>query len=337
MHQKKRFSNLDLKLLHEAILRSALWGVAAGAVVAFAAAVACWFLEASLLWVALAALLAASAIAGVLFFFAKFRPSIKSNAQRIDRLGLDERAITMVEFSNDTSYIAQKQREDALEKMATVEPKQLKIKISLLAIILCCLSVLLFAGMATVEELSSRGILPSGIEVWYTIFPPEPLPKYTIKYEASKGGILVGETEQTIEKGSCGEMVIAIADEGYAFQCWSDGVETPYRVDENVSRSFSVSAVFIPIEDFNDAGNDEDKPDDVPGSGDGEQSTDSPNAPPPSGDEKYVEVNQVIDGQTYYRDVIDDYYQQAMEYLKNDENIPDHIRKIIERYYSTIQ
>ena len=336
MNQKKRFSNLDSKLLREAILRSTLWGIAAGAVVAFATAVACWFLEASLLWVALAALLAASIIAGVLFYFVKFRPSIKSNAQRIDRLGLDERAITMVEFSNDDSYIAQKQREDALAKMATVEPKQLKIQVSLLAIILCCVSLLLFAGMATVEELSTRGILPTGAEVWRTIFPPAPLPKYTVQYEASKGGVLVGETEQTVEKGSSGEMVIAIADEGYVFLCWSDGVQTPYRIDENVQRNISVSALFALMENFDDTGDDQDKPDDAPSDGDGDQTTDDPSAPPTSG-EKYVEVNQVIDGQTYYRDVIDEYYQQAMEYLKNDENIPDHIRKIIERYYSTIQ
>lgn len=336
MNQKKRFSNLDAKLLREAVLRSALWGVSAGAMVAFAAAVACWFLEASLLWVALVALLAASVIAGVLFYFVKFRPSIKSNAQRIDRLGLDERAITMVEFANDNSYIAQKQREDALEKMATVQPKQLKIKISRLAIILCCLSLLLFAGMATVEELSTRGILPSGIEVWRTIFPPEPLPQYTVQYEASKGGVLIGETKQTVEQGSNSEMVVAIADAGYVFLYWSDGVQTPYRVDENVRRNISVSAVFVLMENFDDAGNDEDKPDDVPGGSDGDQESTNPNAPPTSG-EKYVEVNQVIDGQTYYRDIIDDYYQQALEYLKNDENIPEHIRAIIERYYSTIQ
>ena len=336
MNQKKRFSNLDSKLLREAILRSTFWGIAAGAMVAFATAVACWFLEASLLWVALAALLAASLISGVLFYFTAFRPSIKSNAQRIDRLGLNERAITMVEFADDDSYIAQKQREDALEKMATVEPKQLKIQISTLAILLCCLSLLLFAGMATVEELSTRGILPTGAEVWRMIFPPEPLPKYTVQYEASKGGILIGEKVQTVEKGSSGEMVIAIADEGYVFLCWSDGIQTPYRVDENVQRNISVSAVFALMDNFNDAGDDQDKPDDVPSDGEGDQETNDPSAPPTSG-EKYVEVNQVIDGQTYYRDVIGEYYQQALEYLKNDENIPDHIRKIIERYYSTIQ
>ena len=334
--KKKGFSNLDSKLLREAILRSTFWGITAGAVVAFATAVACWFLDASLLWVALAALLVASPAAGVLFYFIKFRPSIKSNAQRIDRLGLDERAITMVEFANDNSYIAQKQREDALEKMATVEPKQLTIRISLTAILLCFLSLLLFAGMATVEELSTRGILPTGSEVWRMIFPPAPLPKYTALYEASKGGILVGETEQTIEKGSSGEMVIALADEGYVFLCWSDGVQTPYRIDENVQRNISVSAMFTLMENFEDAGDDQDQPDDAPSDGDGDQETTDPNAPPTSG-EKYVEVNQIIDGQTYYRDVFDEFYQQALEYLKNDENIPDHIRDIIERYYSTIQ
>lgn len=336
MNQKKRFSNLDAKLLREAILRSSFWGIAVGALVAFAAAVACWFLEASLLWAALVALLAASLVAGVLFFFIKFRPSISSNAKRIDRLGLDERAITMVEYANDDSYIAKKQREDALAKMAEVQPTHLKLKISRLAIILCCLSLLLFAGMATVEELSTRGILPTGIEVWQTIFPPEPLPQYTLTYEASKGGVLIGETEQTVEKGSSGEMVIAVADEGYVFLYWSDGVETPYRTDENVKRSIHVTAVFVLMENFKDAGGDTDQPDDAPSNGDGDQETNNPDAPP-SGGEKYVEVNQVIDGQTYYRDVIDEYYQKALEYLKNDENIPEHIRAIIERYYSTIQ
>jgi hypothetical protein len=335
MNQKKRFSNLDAKLLREAILRSAFWGIAVGALVAFAAAVACWFLDASLLWAAIVALLAASLVAGVLFYFTTFRPSISSNAKRIDRLGLDERAITMVEYANDDSYIAKKQREDALAKMAEVQPTHLKLKISKLAIILCCLSLLLFAGMATVEQLSTLGILPTGIEVWQTIFPPEPLPQYTLTYEASKGGVLLGETEQTVEKGSSGEMVIAVADEGYVFLYWSDGIKTPYRTDENVQHSISVSAVFTLMENFNDAGGDTDQPDDAP-SGEGDQETNNPDAPP-SGGEKYVEVNQVIDGQTYYRDVIDEYYQKALEYLENDENIPEHIRKIIERYYSTIQ
>jgi hypothetical protein len=335
MNQKKRFSNLDAKLLREAILRSAFWGIAVGALVAFAAAVACWFLDASLLWAAIVALLAASLVAGVLFYFTTFRPSISSNAKRIDRLGLDERAITMVENANDDSYFAKKQREDALAKMAEVQPTHLKLKISKLAIILCCLSLLLFAGMATVEQLSTLGILPTGIEVWQTIFPPEPLPQYTLTYEASKGGVLLGETEQTVEKGSSGEMVIAVADEGYVFLYWSDGIKTPYRTDENVQHSISVSAVFTLMENFNDAGGDTDQPDDAP-SGEGDQETNNPDAPP-SGGEKYVEVNQVIDGQTYYRDVIDEYYQKALEYLENDENIPEHIRKIIERYYSTIQ
>ena len=335
MKQNTKLEGLGSKLFIEAIIRSALWGVTVGAIAAFAAAVACWIAEASLLWVAILTFFVTGAAGGALFYFLKFRPSVAANAKRIDRLGLDERAITMVELEGDDSLIARKQREDALASISKIESKQIRIKVSALVIVLCCVFMLMFAGMATVEVLSSEGILPSGAEIWKTMFPPEPLPKYTLTYEAVKGGELIGQTEQTVEQGSSGEMVIAVADEGFVFLQWSDGVATPYRIDEDVKRNIKVEALFALMDNFNDPGDDEDKPDDVPG-GDGDQETNNPDAPP-SGGEKYIEINQIIDGQTYYRDVIEEYYNRAMEYLKNDENIPEHIRQIIERYYSTIE
>ena len=335
MKQKTRLQGLDSKLLIEAIIRSALWGITVGAVAAFAAAIVCWFFEAALLWVAILTFIVAGAAGGAIFYFGKFRPSVAANAKRIDRLGLDERAITMVELSGDDSLIARKQREDALASISKIKPNQIHVKLSTTVIILCSVFTLLFAGMGTVEVLSSKGVLPSGVEIWQKLFPPEPLPKYTLTYSAAKGGELIGETEQTVEQGSSGEMVIAVADEGFVFLGWSDGVATPYRVDEDVKRNVKVEARFAMMDAFKDPGDDNDKPDDVPG-GDGDQETNNPDAPP-SGGEKYIEINQIIDGQTYYRDVIDDYYQRAMEYLENDENVPDHIRRIIERYYSTIQ
>ncbi len=335
MKQNTRLQGLDSKLLIEAIIRSALWGITVGAIAAFAAAIVCWFFEAALLWVAILTFFVAGAAGGAIFYFKKFRPSVEANAKRIDRLGLDERAITMVELSGDDSLIARKQREDALSSISKIQSKQIRIKISATVIILCSVFMLLFAGMGTVEALSSNGVLPSGSEIWNKLFPPEPLPKYTLTYTAAKGGELIGATEQTVEQGSSGELIIAVADEGFVFLEWSDGTATPYRVDKNVSRNVSVEARFVMMDDFKDSGDDNDKPDDVPG-GDGDQETNNPDAPPTSG-EKYVEINQIIDGQTYYRDVLKEYYQEAMKYLEEDENIPDHIRKIIEKYYSTLQ
>lgn len=335
MKQNTKLQGLDSKLFIEAIIRSTLWGVTVGAISAFAAAFVAWIFEAALLWVAIITFFVGGAGGGVLFYFLKFRPSVSANARRIDRLGLEERAITMVEFSDDDSLIARKQREDALESISKIEPKQIRIKISALVIALCSLFMLLFAGMATVEALSSEGILPSGAELWKTVFPPEPLPKYTLIYEAARGGELIGKTEQTVEQGSSGEMIVAVADEGFVFLQWSDGVATPYRVDSNVKGNIKVQAIFAVMDSFNDAGDDNDVPDDVPAT-DGSQETNNPDAPP-SGGEKYVEVNQIIDGQTYYRDVIEEFYNEAMEYLQDDENIPEHIREIIEKYYSTVQ
>lgn len=335
MKQNTMFSKLDFKLFIEAILRSSLWGVALGALAAFITATVCWFLDEPLLWVAIVSFFVFGAISGTVVYFLKFRPSVAANAKRLDRLGLDERAITMVELADDDSFIAKKQREDALEKIAMLEPKDISIRVSALVITLCCVFMLLFVGMSTVEGLSSAGYLPSGSELWEQYFPTKPLPKYKLVYEASKGGTLMGETEQIVEQGHSGELVIALPNEGYMFLCWSDGSDTPYRIDKDVRHNAKLTALFAAVEDFNDPGNDEDQPDDAPG-GDGDQETNDPDAPP-SGGEKYVEVNQIIDGQTYYRDVIDEYIKAAMEYLGNDENIPEHIRKLIENYYSTIE
>ena len=74
MKQNTKLQGLDSKLLIEAVIRSALWGITAGACVAFLAAFACWIADASLLWVAILVFVIASAIGGSLFYLLKFRP-----------------------------------------------------------------------------------------------------------------------------------------------------------------------------------------------------------------------------------------------------------------------
>ena len=334
MSQNSKFKSLDTKLLIEALIRSALWGIAIGAAASFVCALVCWFFAFNGLVLSIVAFAVGTAVAGVLFYFLRFRPSVKSNARRLDSYGLDERVITMVELEGQDSFIARKQREDATEKLATIEPKQIKLRISHLVIVLASVFAVLFAGMAVVEGLSGIGVLPTGTEVWQMIFPPEPPPEYNLVYTAGKGGYLIGEDKQTVTEGEDASPVLAVADDGFMFYAWSDGLTTPNRTDEDVKKAITVNAVFIAVDDLPDDGSDEDEPDDAPGDQGKGQPGDEPST---NGGGKYVETNQVIDGETYYRDIYEEYYNKAMEYIEKGEAIPDEIRSIIEAYYNIIQ
>lgn len=58
-----------------------------------------------------------------------------------------------------------------------------------------------------------------------------PLPTYVLTYLASAGGSIEGNASQNVLKGSESSAVTAVADEGYCFVKWSDGVTTATRTD----------------------------------------------------------------------------------------------------------
>lgn len=98
---------------------------------------------------------------------------------------------------------------------------------------------------------------------------PEPEPEvtqYTLTYETTEGGSLDGETSQTVDEGSDGTAVTAVANLGYEFQGWTtfeacdnpmnigcfwdgsawrliDSEENP-RTDTNVTGDITTTAVF---------------------------------------------------------------------------------------------
>jgi len=65
-----------------------------------------------------------------------------------------------------------------------------------------------------------------------------------LSYTASPHGTILGSREQTVIAGSSGTTVVAIADAGYRFEGWSDGVTTAERTDAGVNADISVTAMF---------------------------------------------------------------------------------------------
>ena len=68
--------------------------------------------------------------------------------------------------------------------------------------------------------------------------------RYNMTYSAGENGKLEGQTSQTIDHNGDASPVEAMADRGYHFVDWSDGVATPRRVDVKVTADLNVSARF---------------------------------------------------------------------------------------------
>ena len=103
-----------------------------------------------------------------------------------------------------------------------MQKNRFKIILFLFALVVVCVSV--FVGCSNTEKNT-----------------------YILCYSASVGGHIGGLTEQKVEKGADGETVIAVADDGYKFKKWSDGVTTEQRQDKNVKSDIKVTAEFVPL------------------------------------------------------------------------------------------
>ena len=67
---------------------------------------------------------------------------------------------------------------------------------------------------------------------------------FRVTYTAGEGGRIVGQTEQTVEKGKNATSVTAVANDGYKFEKWSDGLTSSTRQDRNVQASVTLNATF---------------------------------------------------------------------------------------------
>ena len=70
---------------------------------------------------------------------------------------------------------------------------------------------------------------------------------FKAEYSAGNGGHIDGETEQTVNYGEDAKAVTAVADEGYSFVGWTDGVKSAERTDGNVLADLQATAQFEQI------------------------------------------------------------------------------------------
>ena len=355
MNQDKHFELRYKRLTVEALLKSLFCGLATAFCADFVLGLIFWIdgmKDKTALVVAflIGVLLAVTLAAGAIFYFAKFKPNVRTNARRIDQTGLEERVVTMLDYKDSDSLMARMQREDAIQALGTVNEKSIKFQFPKKIIVALAICTALGLAMSTVATLSAAGLLPSGSEIIDRVTPEEPPIYVPVSYMAEDGGYIDGEEEQLILLGENAEPVVAVAEEGYTFEGWDDGYKKPTRQDKEIDHPLVLVAIFLPIEDEgeDDAGDDHGENGDEPGEeeGDGDQESDSSqegesdqdsDTPSDSGSGKYDKANQIINGETYYREFLEEYRDKVIELLKKStEELTEEERAIIEAYINIV-
>lgn len=335
MSNTKVFEKYYTRLSRAGMLKALIYGLIAGLSVMFVISFATWFTDFNGLWVALGAGVSVALLCAVILYLKLFRPTTQSIARQLDKLGLEERLVTMLELENDQSYIAMRQREDAQAKLSAIDSKDVKSQISKAAIIAVSIVAALAIAMTTVTSMSSAGFMPKPGDFIPGLKPGNDY--FAVSYMVEEGGYIEGEDEQLVRYGEDATPIIAVAEDGWMFDCWDDGSSNPSRTDRNVQHEIVLTAIFVQIDDDADDGDGDipgDEPGDVPANTGGQ--SDPTDAPTPGASGKYEDHNQIIDGDTYYRDVYQDYYDRAMQILAEGGDIPPELRAIIEAYFGII-
>ena len=350
MKTKNMFEQHRPRLLLEACLKSALCGLSAGFIAGFISALVTWFTPAKDLWIPITVFAGVSLIASFLFYFLKYRLTDAKNAKRLDTLGLHERLVTMVEYQNDPSTIARMQRADARATLAKIDPKTIKILIPKVIAITLLVCAFLSSGMITVNALSDNGIIRDGNEIWNDVMEDATIEYVTVSYVIEDGGILEGDEDQILVRGTDASTVTAVADDGFVFKEWSDGYAYPTRTDLKVTEDAIYTAIFTELEEGEDDGDG-----DGDGEGDGEEGDepqDKPSEgeqegePPPPSDGEPNESpngggimdpnNKIINNDEYYRDVINRYEEETNERLESSNDFSEEELDMINKYLGLV-
>lgn len=345
------FRDYRKRLVKEGVLKSVLCALIVGSIATFIAATVFWLvgMEKEKVWIVLTVCLIVFFIfAGgsmPLFYFKRFKPTTKAIAKRVDALGLEERLITMTELEGDTSFIATRQREDALAALKTVQAAWVKIAISVPLIIAVSVSCLFGAGMTTVSVLAASDIIESGGEI---INPEDEIKEFDVIYEVQEGegeiiGLDGGAPFQRVFEGDDALPVMAIPEDGYAFVEWSDGNEDPYRQDLRIKESMTIYAIFGELTEGDGEGmegeGEGDEPADKPAEGEGNgQAQDQDPSPGSGSGGNYEENNQYLDGDKKLEDAIyDNAYEDAINDMTENGEYTEEDKSIIGGYFDSIK
>ena len=341
--------NYQSRLAKEGWLKAVLCGMSVGFSADILCAAAFWVFGIKLFWVCILVFAAVTAIATLLFYFCRFKNSRRQVASRVDMLGLEERILTMTQFENDDSYIARRQREDAMNALKSVNSSFIKIAVSASMVVACCVTFVFGVGATTASALSDKSLLDLIREKKEEEEPLANTFHLTYGVKDDVGGRVDGELKQSVKGGDAGKTVQAVAEDGYVFIGWTDGYEDATRTDVDVKKDVTVNAVFVEIEaNDEDDETEEEKGEGEQGNGSNSNGQQQPGDPGDGSDSSDgagdgagagadSASNQVIDGSTYYGDEYSGSLSDAQDSMNSDSNLSGDEKGVIGDYFHNIQ
>lgn len=325
------------RLARESLIKSILFGCLIGFFALFSSALIFWLADFSFFWIAIIISIIITFTISFVSYYRLFKPTKKQLAIRLDELGLEERMLTMEELKNDNSYIAKLQREDTIKHLETVKPNLIKLIISIPLVISVFTSGLLGIDMITISALAANDVINSGkdlIDNHVTKF-------YDVSYEVEGDGEIFGDIVQRIEEGKSTSSVVAIANDGFVFVGWSDGLTSSERTDLNITEDFVVTAIFEELDEEDDSEEDSDS----------EDSSEDPNNPENSSgnsdhtsndtnggsQSNWKDNDTIIDGSTNYDDYLDEAKKDAENGSKDNSNLDKNQKDSINDYFNNIR
>lgn len=339
----KLLKNYRKRIVAEGWLKSIICGLTVGFCTNIVCATVFLFFGIKLFWICILVFAAVTAIATPLFYFCRFKNSRRQVAYRVDMLGLEERILTMTQFENDDSYMARRQREDAMDALKTVNEKLLKFAVSIPMIIICVVCCVLSVGATTASALSTQGLVNKIDKTDDQYFAAI----YGVKNVEM--GFVAGKLNQNIIVESRTEPVEAFANDGYVFIGWSDGYLYALRSDVIKKDGFEVYALFEPIEDNeeeDDITNEERNEGNAgttgsnqsqPGTPEDGSKGDGTGSGDGAGSGSDSASNQVIDGSTYYGNEYDSSLSDAQDSMNSGNNLSGNEKDMIGDYFHNIQ
>lgn len=352
MDPKKMFEKHYARLTREAAIKAMICGIILGGADFFAMSLVALLIEAVswFWWVGIIAGVVLGTAFALVLYYTVFKPNVREAAKRIDEsLGLEERLITMTELEGVNSYIATRQREDAKTRMKERKPKSIKFAFAKSLVVFAIIIGLLGVSMTTVAALAGEDIisLPENITGEPDIDPNNYV---LIIYDVDGEGYIEGNSEQFIVAGEENTTpVYAVAGEGYVFYAWSDGYGEAERYEEAPEYDMYVFALFVPIDvseddEIPEGGYDLDWGDTVmpvaPPRNKPDYSDEEPDVKKPTDQQRGDygdDANQIIDGNTAFADVYDEYYKDAMKDLLENPKYTDEEKAQLEAYFESLK
>lgn len=233
------FEKYRSRVVREGILKAVFCGLIVGLAVFIVSATALWFVGVTWgIWLSLALFLAGTGISVPVFYYVKFKPTAKAIAKRIDKLGLEERILTMMELENDQSFIAMKQREDAVQALKTADHMLIKLVVTTSLIVSLSVVGVFGAGMGTVSALYTAGVIPSGQDLLHRVTAGEPA-TYTVSYS-------VGDGQGYILDWTTGDVLDTSVEDasGNFWEMFEDALQNPGLVLEEDENGFQYYAYY---------------------------------------------------------------------------------------------